>query len=395
VRDSPEALRHTHHFIIHSCTAPQGSTDEETFERFIGRAGGECYKGSPDVPIEHCGNSMFIWAAGGKTVVYPDHVGYPLAVDGKTTYQMLEVHIDNPNNLRGVKFETGVEILYTPRIRQHNVGLMSVGQITTFALTVPPRSEGYVIAGHCSPSCSSRLFPETGLNVFQILLHSHLAGRKIRLRHYRNGIELPWISSDDHYDFNFQQNRLLLEEIKLLPGDHLTTECTYSSMDANGTVIGGQSTTEEMCNSNLAYYPAIDFNSCRSVLVMTDLLTEFGMEHLDGSTYNPVISSPERMSNKTYKEVLDTMIPWTDEFRSHVQNLMRYGDNAVVCGRDPPNYSDIVKYYDTSKEYVPLDECANRENSDASGSDNQQSTIRSSLYLMACTLAMVTTKVWI
>lgn len=52
-----------------------------------------------------------------QTVVYPDHVGYPLAVDGKTTYHMLEVHIDNPNNLRGVAFETGVEILYTPRIR--------------------------------------------------------------------------------------------------------------------------------------------------------------------------------------------------------------------------------------------------------------------------------------
>lgn len=52
-----------------------------------------------------------------QTVVYPDHVGYPLAVDGKTTYHLLEVHIDNPNNLRGVTFETGVEILYTPRIR--------------------------------------------------------------------------------------------------------------------------------------------------------------------------------------------------------------------------------------------------------------------------------------
>lgn len=53
-------------------------------------------------------------------------------------------------------------------------------------------------------------------------------------------------------------------------------------MEANGTVIGGQATTEEMCNSNLAYYPAIDFNTCRSVLVMTDLLTELGMENLDG-----------------------------------------------------------------------------------------------------------------
>lgn len=97
------------------------------------------------------------------------------------------------------------------------------------------------------------------------------------------------------------------------------------------------------------------------------------------------------MANKTYKEVLDTMIPWTEEFRSRVQNIMRYGDNAVVCGRDPPNYSDIVKYYNTSKDYVPLDECETRENSDTSGSNNQPTIIWSSLYIMACTLAMVTT----
>lgn len=58
---------------------------------------------------------------------------------------------------------------------------MSVGQITSFALMVPPRSEAHVIAGHCSPSCSSRFFPETGLNVFQILLHSHLAGEIIQI----------------------------------------------------------------------------------------------------------------------------------------------------------------------------------------------------------------------
>lgn len=44
----------------------------------------------------------------------------------------------------------------------------------------------------------------------------------MRLRHYRDGKELPWLSSDDNYNFDYQQNRQLLEEIKILPGDQLT-----------------------------------------------------------------------------------------------------------------------------------------------------------------------------
>lgn len=58
-------------------------------------------------------------------------------------------------------------------------------------------------------------------------------------------------------------------------------ECTYSSMDANGTVIGGLSTREEMCNSNLAYYPAMELDMCRSAVVMSNLLKEFGIDDLE------------------------------------------------------------------------------------------------------------------
>jgi len=89
------------------------------------------------------------------------------------------------------------------------------------------------------------------------------------------------------------------------------------------------------------------------------------------------------MANKTYTEVLDTMIPWTEEFRSHVQNVMRYGDHEVVCSGE--RHTDTIKYYDTLREYVPLDECENRKSA-----GNQQFLIRTSLYLMACMLVMVT-----
>lgn len=52
-----------------------------------------------------------------QPVLYPEYTGYPVAVDGKTSYYLLEVHFDNPNSLSGLTFETGVEILYTPELR--------------------------------------------------------------------------------------------------------------------------------------------------------------------------------------------------------------------------------------------------------------------------------------
>jgi len=48
------------------------------------------------------------------------------------------------------------------------------------------------------------------------------AGRKLKVRHFRNGTELPWLDNDEHYDFDFQQNKPLVNEVVVLPGDQLT-----------------------------------------------------------------------------------------------------------------------------------------------------------------------------
>jgi len=43
-----------------------------------------------------------------------------------------------------------------------------------------------------------------GIFILNGVLHSHLAGREMRLRHLRGGRELPLILEDNNYDFNFQ-----------------------------------------------------------------------------------------------------------------------------------------------------------------------------------------------
>lgn len=71
------------------------------------------------------------------------------------------------------------------------------------------------------------MFPETGIKIISATLHSHVAGRKMKLRHVRNGIELDRIVEDDTYDFNYQQVRQLENETTVLPGDYLITDCAY------------------------------------------------------------------------------------------------------------------------------------------------------------------------
>lgn len=58
-------------------------------------------------------------------------------------------------------------------------------------------------------------------------LHSHVAGRKMKLRHIRDGAELSRIVEDDNYDYDFQQVRQLVNETKVLPGDYMITDCAY------------------------------------------------------------------------------------------------------------------------------------------------------------------------
>jgi hypothetical protein len=77
--------------------------------------------------------------------------------------------------------------------------------------------------------CLTQMLPQTGIKLVSVVLHSHLAGKKIRLHHIREGHELPHIAEDNSYDFNYQQSRILPHEVAVLPGDELVTECVYQT----------------------------------------------------------------------------------------------------------------------------------------------------------------------
>lgn len=53
----------------------------------------------------------------------------------------------------------------------------------------------------------------TEIKVIGALQHSHLLGVAITTRHFRNGSELKPLITDPHYDFDFQEVRLLPNEV--------------------------------------------------------------------------------------------------------------------------------------------------------------------------------------
>jgi hypothetical protein len=63
-------------------------------------------------------------------------------------------------------------------------------------------------------------FTESNLTEFKIigaLQHSHLLGVAITTRHFRNGVELKPFITDPHYDFDFQELRMLPKEVPVYP----------------------------------------------------------------------------------------------------------------------------------------------------------------------------------
>lgn len=145
-------------------------------------------------------------------------------------YLMLQVHYDNPNNQTNLNVTVSLDMYHTTNLRENEVGVLQLGDMQPGSTTilVPPSETNRVIMGHCSPGCTERMLgPVGGANIFAVFLHTHLSGRGVRALHFRNGRELPWILGDDNYNFNYQQFRVLREEVKIEPGDLLINRKLY------------------------------------------------------------------------------------------------------------------------------------------------------------------------
>lgn len=252
---------HVHHFLLQECHLNESSVH---FEQWLRAGGRQCLV--PNMPPSwmFCYHTIFAWAVGSEGVLLSDHVGLPMGEDyGGANYYVLQVHYDNPKLKKGVVDSSGLRIFYTDQLREIDAGVIMVGSSVSPNMLIPPGQE-WTTVGICSGDCTEKSFPKDGIRVFQGLLHSHLLGHSITIRQIRNGRELPIVFQDMNYDFNYQQERILKEEMLILPGDTLIMECGYDSTKRTKPTFGGEGTEQEMCLSYLTYYPRIDISNCLS-----------------------------------------------------------------------------------------------------------------------------------
>jgi hypothetical protein len=89
---------------------------------------------------------------------------------------MLETHYTNPTQRPEVRDSSGIKIFYTPKLRPHDAGVLAVGMDPNWRHIIPPEQEAVVSEGHCISDCTERSLPDQGVQVFGVMLHTHLLG---------------------------------------------------------------------------------------------------------------------------------------------------------------------------------------------------------------------------
>uniref|UniRef100_A0A665TQH7 Monooxygenase, DBH-like 1, like n=1 Tax=Echeneis naucrates TaxID=173247 RepID=A0A665TQH7_ECHNA len=244
-----------HHMILYSCPSYVTEAYDE-----------KCFKGNTG---DACFGVIAAWAIGGGVFELPENAGIPVGGEEKDLYYRLEIHYNNLNLEEGMTDSSGLRLHYTNQLRQHDVGILTTGVMPFkhVQYNIPPKAPEFHTYGMCNTSLFSQVYssllayPVPDLQLFAVLLHTHLAGRKVRVGHYRNGQQIDFLSLNENYNFELQQivNSGTIKTIK--QGDEISVECTYNTLDRTGM---GLATTDEMCLAFLFYYPAIKITSCIS-----------------------------------------------------------------------------------------------------------------------------------
>ncbi|CAH1791597.1 unnamed protein product [Owenia fusiformis] len=301
-----------HHIVLYMCRMPASNIDMSDEKPNI------CWESRMPENVTDCDSIMWGWGVGAGIFHFPKNVGYPIGGVDDPVYINLELHYDNPQNLEGVIDNSGMRIYYTSNVRTYDAGTMVVGH-SLFPMAIPSGAEDFTIEAPCSKQCTSRLLPPGGINIFTAFLHTHIAGTSIKTQLFRDGVELAPIAEDEHYDFNYQQTRLLKTPVNVLPGDEMLTTCHYKTKDRKQTTMGGPGSFDEMCLNFFTYYPKINqatcFSSTQSFFDLNQYLVEKAM--LGEMTIDP--SSNASMIDKLKD------IPWTEKDRQHFEKLGREG----------------------------------------------------------------------
>ncbi|KAK6195952.1 hypothetical protein SNE40_001271 [Patella caerulea] len=330
-----------HHILVYHCP-PSKQYDD----KFINMEY-ECYEHAPR-ELNECRAIMLAWAVGGGPFYFPDDVGMPVGESTDSGVFVLETHYNNPTHLSDVVDSSGLRMYFTPTLRKYDGDIMQTGVAVDPLQMIPPGYASFLSTGYCGVDCTNKAFKDhpEGVKVFGIFPHSHLLGEAVRSRIIRNGVETV-IADDENYDFDYQESRLLTEEVVIKPGDIIETECRYKSDDKSTVTLGGLSTNEEMCLVFLMYYPRVDIGQCSSLPIYDMYLKNRPSNENVGN----MIKELGKMdwTNKTVQEQFSQA---TQQSRHFYTCIGKEGYSSYQRTEGPPPT--------ISKKYVPKDVCSKK-----------------------------------
>ncbi|XP_063442573.1 uncharacterized protein LOC134722871, partial [Mytilus trossulus] len=197
-----------------------------------------------------CQIVLGVWSLGFSGHCLPDEAGIRIGPN-KYTQGAIQLHWTNPLLSNSLVDGSGMKLYFTPNLRPNDAGIFITGQNY---LNIPSGLESHQEEGECPSECTNQLFTGT-IHVFSALNHMHYLGSEMKVKLHRNGTKIADLTDDPLYVYDSPQLHELSPAIEVMPGDSITTKCTYKSTSRSGTTLYGQSTFDEMCFGLLYYYP--------------------------------------------------------------------------------------------------------------------------------------------
>lgn len=285
---------------------------------------GECTKEERD--LRRCYATVAILNRGADDgFTYPKNVGYPLD-ESISDHYMLEIHYETTSN--AVEHDTsGIRIYHTPIKRKYDAGVMSIAIVPSFQHAIPPGFKRVISMGHCVSKCTAEALPYDGINVFGVGMRTHEMGRSIKVRLIRDGIEMAPIAQEMKISHRYLENRVINVTRKVMPGDHITIECTYNSYQRKRLTLGGESEVEETCMAWLMYYPRQEqLVACDSRTNINVLLRALGIESM---TKKAIITNPPEYAGRTLENHLQ-LYDWRNHF-SNFDSTIKTAQYDAFC----------------------------------------------------------------
>ncbi|HKP55946.1 MAG TPA: hypothetical protein VJV78_04475 [Polyangiales bacterium] len=209
------------------------------------------------------------WAAGAPNLVTPPDVGFELPGPGKVLNVQWHFYNSTSQPLRDA---SAIQICTAPAGARKNIGAVTWlgtedlnGNVWFGGQGMPPHKESTFTAT-CVPGRIG-MGAQTPITIMGFEPHMHRIGTRMNtVVNKKDGTQQTLFDEP----FTFGSQRHYLTEYSLLPGETLTTSCSFNNTNDFGVPFG-ESTDSEMCYQFVLSYPAHALsNRAPSILGVTD-----------------------------------------------------------------------------------------------------------------------------